>query len=160
LRASAGALQAERLPIVMRVIPATHRRTAIAGWVVYAISWITPDSDGSRIGAGAFVKTAHAGISMLISANVRWSLIGACMLFGWLANFSILLRLSTWSRVVWMLAPWLPFALTLLFVPVRPSMSGRAALLLYFYPWAIGIALIHLAHIADARKSSLTSSLR
>jgi hypothetical protein len=48
---------------------------------------------------------------------------------------------------VWIGAPGLPFAAVLLLLPAPLPVRERAASLLYFYPWALGIALIHGAKI-------------
>ena len=138
--------------------PATRRRDrghwAIAGWLLFALSWITPSSDGHQFGAGAFVESPRFAWSLLTTRNIA---LGLCVLAGWLANFSMLPRLPGWARVLACLAPWLAFAVVLLKLPVRPSLAGRAVFFLYFYPWAIGIALIHAARW---RKATSTGALQ
>jgi hypothetical protein len=80
------------------------------------------------------------------------------LLFGWLANFSIFIPLPVWARIVWITAPGFAFAgILLLHAPL--SVGQRAAALLYFYPWALGIALIHIANIAEARRSRPARSM-
>ncbi|MBS0421808.1 MAG: hypothetical protein JSR66_29125 [Proteobacteria bacterium] len=122
---------------------ATRSGLATAGWVLFAMSWITPSSDGRQIGAVAFVESPRFAWNLLTTGNIA---LGLCVLAGWLANFSIVPRLPPWARVLACLAPWLAFTVVLLQLPVRPSLPGRAAFFLYFYPWAAGIALIHAAH--------------
>ena len=73
-------------------------------------------------------------------------LAGVSLLYGWVANFSIFFRWPTTARVLWILAPWVPFAV-LLFQP-GPAPAPAPLSLLYFYPWAAGIGLVHLADIA------------
>ena len=63
---------------------------------------------------------------------VHMPIAGLALLFGWLANFSIFLRLSVRARWVWIAAPWVPFAVLLLKHGPAPSPVS----LLYFYPWA------------------------
>jgi hypothetical protein len=70
-----------------------------------------------------------------------------CLLLGWLANFSIFIPLPVWARIVSIAAPWLAFAAVLLLLHAPLSVHERAASLLYFYPWALGIALIHIVNI-------------
>lgn len=113
------------------------------GWLLFALSWVTPSSDGRQFGAGAFVQSARFAWHLLSVGNL---VLGLCMLAGWLANFSIALRLPNWARAISCAAPWLAFTVVLLKLPVQPSLPGRAAFFLYFYPWAAGIALIHAAH--------------
>jgi hypothetical protein len=149
----------QRLVVALR-LPAACRRWAIAGWLLYAISWITPSIDARQIGAVGFVETVRFAL-WLLSAGKPWGIpLGLCVGFGWLANVSIFTRWPTWVRVMWIAAPWFAFVVVLLIVPVRPSLPQRAAFFLYFYPWAIGIAFIHIANIAAARRDSVIGSLR
>ena len=67
----------------------------------------------------------------------------------------IFTKWPTWGRAVWIAAPWFTFVVVLMTLPVRPSLPQRAAFFLYFYPWAIGIALIHIANIGAARRAPL-----
>jgi hypothetical protein len=136
-------------------IPATFRRVALAGWLLYAISWLTPSIDARQMGAAAFVTTVEFARSLLLGGTTWGIPSGLCVTAGWLANFSIFLRLPPWARVACMIAPWLAFTVVLLMLPVRPSLPARAAYFLYFYPWAVGIALIHLANIAASRAAHL-----
>jgi hypothetical protein len=148
-----------RLAVALR-LPASWRRLAITGWVLYAISWITPSSDARQLGALGFVAAGRFALWLLTSGKPWPILLGACVCFGWLANISIFIRWPPLGRIVWIAAPWFAFMAVLLMVPVRPSLTQRAAFFLYFYPWAVGIALIHLANIAAARSNAVTSSLR
>ena len=137
--------------------PAAGRHLALAGWMLYAASWLTPTLDGRQSGAVAFVESVRFGWNLLTTAHI---LPGACVLAGWLANFSIVprLRLPVRARVVASAAPWLAFTVVLLKLPVRPSLPARAAFFVYFYPWAVGIALIHAANILAARKPVSTGA--
>jgi hypothetical protein len=119
-----------------------NRRLLLAGWLLYTLSWITPSIDGRQFGAVAFVESVRFGWNLLTTDSI---LPGLAVMLGWLANFSLLPRLPNWLRVVATIAPWLAFAVVLAKLPVRPSLPGRAAFFLYFYPWAAGIALIHAA---------------
>jgi hypothetical protein len=123
------------------------RRLLLAGWLLYALGWITPSIDGRQFGAVAFVESVRFGWNLLTTDNI---LAGVAVMSGWLANFSLLPRLPNWLRVVATIAPWLAFAVVLAKLPVRPSLPGRAAFFLYFYPWAVGIALIHAARSKGA----------
>jgi hypothetical protein len=84
---------------------------------------------------------------------VSGEILGLCLLFGWLANFSIFIPLPVWTRIVSIAAPGFAFAAVLLLPHAPLSVRERAASLLYFYPWALGIALIHIAKIAEARRA-------
>jgi hypothetical protein len=147
------------LEAALRSPPAT-RRLAVAGWLLYAISWLTPSADGRQLGAAAFVQAVRFGCSLIVG-ETAWGLpLGVGVLLGWLANFSIVLRLPTWARIVSIATPWLSFAIVLAMLPVRPTLAARAAFFLYFYPWAVGIALIHAANIATRRGNGLKYSLQ
>jgi hypothetical protein len=134
-------------------LPTAYQRVALAGWFLYAVSWITPASDGHHFGATVFLDSVGFAFSSLSAGTARGTLIGLCLIFGWLANLSILLRLPVGSRAAWIAAPWFPFVISLVLLPTRPTIPERAAYILFFYPWAIGIALIHVAHIAASRTS-------
>ena len=148
-----------RLAIALR-LPVAYRRLAIAGWLFYALSWITPTIDGRHLGAEGFGATIQLA-QLLLAVETPWNIfLGLCVCFGWLANVSIFIKWPTWARALWIAAPWFAFVVVLLIVPVRPSLPQRAAFFLYFYPWAIGIALIHIANIVAARRNPVTGSLR
>jgi hypothetical protein len=137
------------------------RRAAIAGWILYAVSWVTPSSDARQLGATAFISTVKFALQLLTAGTTSGIALGVCVMSGWLANISIVVPLSSvWARVIWSAAPWVTFAVVLTSLPIRPSILQRAAFFLYFYPWALGIALIHWAHITALRKAPLTGSLR
>jgi hypothetical protein len=126
--------------------PATNAPLARAGWVLYVISWVTPSSDGQQFGATAFVQSARLAWHWLTTGSV---VLGACVTLGWLANFSVLpRRLPNWLRLIAIVAPWVAFAAVLAKVP------ARATYFLYFYPWAIGIALIQAARCSSMKAAS------
>jgi hypothetical protein len=135
-------------------MPVAYRRFAISGWAVYAIAWITPSLHGGGIGARAFVAAVRYGVAFSVHPDSPSGFVlGLCLLFGWLANFSIFFPLPVWARIVWIAAPGFAFAAALLLLHAPLSVGERAASVLYFYPWALGIALIHGANIAEARRA-------
>jgi len=139
--------------------PGSHRRLAIAGCccmrsrgslrVATATNWVQ-----SRL-----LRQLKFAWSLLTTGTVWSGLLGLCVSLGWLANFSIFLRLSTWARVVWSAAPWLSFAVVLAMLPVRPSLPRARRFFSTSIPGG-GIALIHLANIAASRRNRLKDSLR
>jgi hypothetical protein len=113
---------------------------------LYLASWVTPSSDCKQFGATAFVQSARFAWHLLTTGS---SGLGLCVTLGWLANFSILpRRLPAWLRAVAIAAPWLAFAVVLHELP------ARATYFLYFYPWALGIALIHAARCSSMKAAS------
>jgi hypothetical protein len=123
----------------------TPRRRVIVGWCLYALSWVTPSLDGRQFGATAFVDSVRLAWHFLSMGSI---LPGLGVTLGWLANFSIFLRLPGWLRIIASIAPWLAFTVVLAKVP------ARAAFFLYFYPWALGIALIHAARCSSRKAAS------
>jgi hypothetical protein len=121
------------------------RRLLIAGWCLYVLSWVTPSLDGRQFGATAFVDSVRLAWHWLGTGNI---LPGLAVTLGWLANFSILPRLPCWLRSIAIIAPWLAFTVVLANLP------ARAAFFLYFYPWALGIALIHAARCSSRKAAS------
>ncbi len=136
------------LPRLGSPLPAKHhRRLATVGLILYALSWITPSVEGRQLGARAFVDAAVMGGQLTFrAASVAGFIAGLSLLCGWLANFSIFFRLSVGARWVWIAVPWVPFAVLL----VKHGPAPSPVSLLYFYPWAMGIGLIHIANIASA----------
>jgi hypothetical protein len=148
--AVAGAVTGGEVYVPMPV----YRRLAISGWALYAIAWITPGLHGVGIGAQAFFAAVRYGVAFSVHPDsLSGFTLGLCLLCGWLANFSIFLPLPVWARIVWSAAPGFPFAAVLLLPHAPLSVGARAASLLPFYPWALGIALIHIAHIAQDRRA-------
>jgi hypothetical protein len=131
---------------------AAHRRLALFGWIAYTLSWVTPGLQEGWIGARAFIAAAQYGARFLFHPDSAAAFVlGVCLLLGWLANFSIFLPLSVRARFAWTVAPWLPFVAVLVLMsapwPVRARVFGQ----LYFYPWALGIACIHIAMMQSRR---------
>ncbi|HEY3785350.1 MAG TPA: hypothetical protein VGL55_08730 [Steroidobacteraceae bacterium] len=135
-------------------LPAGHRHLAIAGWALYAASWVTPGlREGHlHIGAAMFVTVIRLGLTLVLrSGSLPAVVVGLLLLGAWLANFSLFVQLRMWSRIAWIVLPWVPFALALHAMHAA-SVPRAVVSVLYFYPWAIGIALVHIAAIADARR--------
>jgi hypothetical protein len=136
-----------------------HRRLAISGWILYLISWVTPSWQEGRIGAQAFLATLQYAARFLLHPHTALQFVlGLCLLLGWLANFSIGVPLSARTRLAWILAPWLPFLAVLLLMEAPLAVRERIFSELYFYPWAIGIAAIHLAMIWRERRQQATGA--
>jgi hypothetical protein len=112
------------------------------------------------MGVRAFVAAARYGLAFAIHPDsLSGVVLGLCLLFGWLANFSIFIPLPVWARIVWIAAPGFPFAAVLLLLHAPLSVRERAVSLIYFYPWALGIAFIHIANIAEARSARAARSM-
>lgn len=130
--------------------PTPPPRLALAGWILYLVSWITPGSEPGWFGARAFLASVEYGLRLLFHPqSIAAAVLGVCLLAGWLANFPILIRrrLSVRARVAWSIAPWLPVIGGLLLMDAPLMVRERLIWQLYFYPWALGIACIHAAMI-------------
>jgi len=140
----------------VRRLPPAYRRLALAGWILYAVSWGTPGLRAGQLHLGAeiFLTTIKLAVSLLLQASsLAASAVGLFLLGGWLANFSILLQLSVQVRVLWSILAWVPVALAL--HAMHPATLSQAILsVLFFWPWAIGITLIHAAAVAAARQGA------
>ncbi|HET9391161.1 MAG TPA: hypothetical protein VFO44_16050 [Steroidobacteraceae bacterium] len=137
-------------------LPPAYRRLALAGWILYALSWGTPALRAGQVHLGAeiFLTTIKLAVSLLLQASSLAAFaVGLFLLGGWLANFSILLQLPVQLRILWSLLAWVPVALAL--HAMHPATVSQAILsVLFFWPWAIGITLIHAAAIAEARQGA------
>jgi hypothetical protein len=143
-----------------QAMPAVYRRLAILGWALYALAWITPSLHGGGVGARAFLAAVRYGVAFALHPDSLSGFVsGLCLLIGWLANFSIFIPWPVWARIVWIAVPGLPFAAVLLLLHAPLSAGERAASLLYFYPWALGIALIHSANIGASSKGQAARSM-
>jgi hypothetical protein len=45
-------------------------------------------------------------------------------------------------RILWIVAQWVPFVVLL----IKHGPAPSPVALLYFYPWAVGIGLVHIAY--------------
>jgi hypothetical protein len=131
----------------------SYNRWSVLGWSLYGASWVTPDLKGDRFGVQAFWAAVRYGMGYLFQPDSLSALaLGLCLLLGWCANFSIFIPCSPAARRVWMAAPWLPFAGVLLLLHVPFAVREQVLLQLYFYPWAVGIALIHAAKMVETQR--------
>ena len=137
-------------------LPPAYRRLALAGWILYALSWGTPGLRAGQVHPGAeiFLTTIKLAVSLLLQASSLAAFAaGLLLLGGWLANFSIFLQLSVQVRMLWSILAWVPVVLAL--HAMHPDTVSRAILsVLFFWPWAIGITLIHAGAIGAARQAA------
>jgi hypothetical protein len=111
------------------------------GFVIFALSFLTPGRD-EVMGFRVFLA-APVAVVVTLMYNVSWLSIVASFLLGaaWLANFTVFFRLPQEGAWVPIIAPWL------LFIALCFDWFGDhgswASEFIPFYPWAIGIGLIH-----------------
>jgi hypothetical protein len=131
-------------------------RVRIAGWVLYVASWGTPNLERTHFGAGVFLSAPRLAWDLLRAGSVMGVLAGFSLLLGWLANFSLWRAQPVWAHTLWVLIPWLPFVMAVQLLP--GSWPSRLGALLYFFPWALGIALFHLGCLGAGLKRQDASS--
>lgn len=123
---------------------------ARAGWLLYFASLVTPGADLKSIGAKMLILAPYYGCIELSSARLAGKFLGLALLAGFAANLSVCMRLPRALGVAAILAPWAPFAAYVASIgPVTLQALMRIA---YFFPWAIGIALINAERLLRARR--------
>jgi len=105
-------------------------------------------------GAAAFIQTpvwALTGAAQGIQYG-HWQpcLLGVLMVVGWFANFTVFIRSSLPIVLLFMASPWILY-IGVTFLENTVGMSMVAVTFVPFYPWAFGIALIHLARLAEPK---------
>jgi hypothetical protein len=121
------------------------------GFFFFIVSFVTPTRDFKTMGFGAFVAAAQTIYEMCQDGST-WHHWGSLIIFialclGWLSNFSVFFRLPKAAALIMIAAPWLLF----LTMTTLGSLSGLVAFI-PFYPWAIGIGLIHYGRILEKRR--------
>jgi hypothetical protein len=74
-----------------------------------------------------------------------------------MANFTVFFPLPVWARCVSIAAPWIAFFSDLFLVHydsgvVGSSIDSGMLTFIPFYPWAIGIGLIHYSQLKEASR--------
>lgn len=130
------------------------------GIFLYLLAFLVPPhwnfTDDFHIGGGfmAFIETpvwAFIGVSNSIQHNL-WQgyLLGVSMMIGWVSNFSIFFRLPLIGSLFAIASPWVLFFGMTLWEQVT-GFSMVAIVFIPFYPWATGIALIHISRLAEPK---------
>jgi len=79
------------------------------------------------------------------SGGVVGLLVGLSLLAGVAANATLFTRVPVWLRIAAIFVPWITYA-TFLFSG-RPVDFEKVLSVPYFFPWAVGIALVNVARI-------------
>lgn len=126
------------------------------GWILFILSLLTPDRLSHAIGARLLLVAPVYGVNFLIhglrslghAASLTSTLIGVALICGFVANVALFVRLNDAGRITAMLLPWPSFA-AYCWLWSSGTFSHEAApwTLFYFYPWALGIALIHTSRL-------------
>lgn len=111
------------------------------------------------MGALALIESAYLGLSFLAAifrGDILLALFGVSLLVGAGCNVTLFVWTPRWLSRVTIFIPWITFLTVILFSPGHLSPFG----MLFFYPWAASIALIHIArlhsHPFPARASEAT----
>jgi hypothetical protein len=127
------------------------------GFALFAISFVTPSWD---IGLSNLDGKVFGYIAFLLVPQLVWQnlmdrealidlqslVLNACLCLGWLANFSIFSSLPRFLAFTAIAAPWLLFGA---FITLWDSSIGVR--FIPFYPWAIGIGIIHCSRLISRR---------
>jgi hypothetical protein len=125
--------------------------------VLYGISFVTPDFGSGNLGFNAFLATPVDSIGELVYA-FQWSewhraVLAMALMIGWLANFTILFRLPRIATLFAIASPWVLF-FGMMFLSYRRGVETHwpdtwVLKFIPFYPWALGIGLIHLSRLME-----------
>jgi len=137
--------------------PKVIRNTGIA---LYVLSFFIPPhwQRGEDFhlfgGAAAFIQTpvwALIGAAQGIQYG-HWQpcLLGVLMMVGWSANFTVFISSTLPITLLFMASPWILY-IGVTFLESTVGMSMAAITFIPFYPWALGVALIHLAKLAEPK---------
>ena len=126
------------------------------GWTLFVLSLLTPDRLSHVIGARLLLVAPVYGVNFLINGlrslghagSLTSTLIGVALICGFLANLALFVRLNDAGRITAMLLPWPSFvAYWCLWSSGTLSHEAAPWTLFYFYPWALGITLIHTSRL-------------
>jgi hypothetical protein len=126
------------------------------GWILFVLSLLTPDRFSHVIGARLLLVAPVNGVHFLINGlrslghagSLTSTLIGVALICGFLANLALFVRLNAAGRITAMLLPWPSFiAYCCLWSSGTLSHEAAPWTLFYFYPWALGITLIHTSRL-------------
>jgi hypothetical protein len=131
------------------------RRFTLLGWALWIVSLVTPDSELSGIGAlipfiGAMYGTHLFFGGLFELHSLLAALAGLGMLSGVAVNFTLFVPTNRWVSLASIAIPWIAVASVMAVVP-RPEAIFTW---LFFYPWALGIALIHIARLMSSTRST------
>ena len=119
---------------------------ALAGWALWGFSLVVPNTDLSLVGAFAFVESVRLGILHLrtfMESGALSGLYGLSLLLGAASNITLFVWVPRWLSIACLFVPWVTFIAIFLESPDHLAAVG----MLFIYPWALGITLIHIARL-------------
>lgn len=138
-----------------RTWPMLLRRVGIA---LFLLSLVTPPrwsvSNGFDYYGGLVALIETPAWALIIATQAMqegdWQewLLAVCLIIGWFSNFWILIRMPLVATLFAIASPWILFV-GVTFLESVAGISTTAIEFIPFYPWAIGILLIHLSRLAE-----------
>ena len=124
------------------------------GFVVFAVSFVTPTCAFNGCGIVAFLLTAQfiwTEITHYADPRTWQELVFlTSMCLGWLSNFTVFFSLRRVLAAAATIAPWTLY-FSMIFFENSRSINVQFIKFIPFYPWAIGIAMIHLPGLIERR---------
>jgi hypothetical protein len=125
------------------------------GFTLFALSFVTPNWRFEGMGWGAFIAVPQLVWPNLVDGSVfhDWDLavLNLSLSLGWLSNFTVFFPLPHRFARTAIAAPWILY-LAMIF---WSNTSGRPDFgvigFIPFYPWAIGIGMIHYSRLIQQR---------
>ena len=116
------------------------------GVALFVLSFATPNWHFEGMGIGAFVVVPQLVWEKFSEQDAfqDWHMVVliASLSLGWLSNFTVFFSLPRYAAFIAIAAPWvLLLAMTFLSRPGRVDLG--ALCFIPFYPWALGIGMIH-----------------
>lgn len=131
------------------------------GFYLFILSFPLPNWEFEGMGIAIFFMTPSAVIGFVgqLFHFFEWKLVFLAMGFslGWLANFTVFFPLPTWARWTSIAAPWIAFFSDVFLIHYDSGVVGSSidvGMLTFipFYPWAIGIGLIHYSQLRESHR--------
>ncbi len=134
--------------------PSQRRLTQLALWgrLLYFASLATPGADLKTTGAKMLLLAPLYGCSELSSTTLAGKMAGVALLAGFAANLSVFVRAPRGLHIAAILAPWAAFAAFAYLV--NPITAGKLLRIAYFFPWAVGIALVNVAQMITSQSKN------
>src|SRR5215468_3268578 len=116
------------------------------GFILFALSFVTPNWRFEGMGWGAFIAVPQLVWPNLVDGSVfqDWdvAVLNVSLSLGWLSNFTVFFPLPDRFARSAIAAPWILFV-AMIFCSNSSGPDFFAMKFIPFYPWALGIGMIH-----------------
>jgi hypothetical protein len=124
------------------------------GFILFALSFVTPNWRFEGIGAGAFIAVPQLVWPNLVDGSVfqDWELavLMGSLALGWLSNFTVFFPLPDRFARTAIAAPWILLAAMTFWSNTSGPDIGFVGFI-PFYPWSVGIGIIHYSRLIQQR---------